>query len=44
MFIAFALALLIIRVTSIDQNLFHDRWSILAGIVIMFIVGIIDDY
>jgi UDP-GlcNAc:undecaprenyl-phosphate GlcNAc-1-phosphate transferase len=44
MFIAFGLALLIVRLAKIDDNLFVSRWSILAGIVIMFLVGIFDDY
>jgi UDP-GlcNAc:undecaprenyl-phosphate GlcNAc-1-phosphate transferase len=44
MFIAFAIALLIMYLTKNDQNLFENRWSILTAIVIMFLVGIFDDY
>jgi UDP-GlcNAc:undecaprenyl-phosphate GlcNAc-1-phosphate transferase len=44
MFIAFAIALLIMFLTKNDQNLFENRWSILTAIVIMFLVGIFDDY
>ncbi len=44
MFIAFTLALLVARFANVDQSLFGERWSILAGIVIMFVVGIADDY
>jgi UDP-GlcNAc:undecaprenyl-phosphate GlcNAc-1-phosphate transferase len=44
MFIAFGLALLIVRLAKIDNSLFVSRWSILASIVIMFLVGIFDDY
>ncbi len=44
MFIAFGLALLVVRMANIDQNIFRERWSILAGIAIMVFVGIFDDF
>ena len=44
MFIAFAIALLIVFLTHQDQNIFIGRWSILFGMLIMFLVGIYDDY
>jgi UDP-GlcNAc:undecaprenyl-phosphate GlcNAc-1-phosphate transferase len=44
MFIAFAIGLLAVLITKTDYNLFIGRWSILLGIIIMFLVGIYDDY
>ncbi len=44
MFVAFAIALLVVGLTSTDKNLFQVRWSIIAGIAIMFFVGLYDDY
>jgi UDP-GlcNAc:undecaprenyl-phosphate GlcNAc-1-phosphate transferase len=44
MFIAIAIALLAILVTRSASSLFNTRWSILLGILIMFVVGIYDDY
>ncbi len=44
MFIAFAVALLIVLLTNSGQNLLKERWSILAGILVMFCIGVYDDF
>ena len=44
MFIAFAIALISVLLANTDKNLLQVRWSILAGIGIMFCVGVYDDF
>lgn len=44
MFIAFALTILVVSLINSEQKLLIGRWSILAGIAIMFFVGLYDDY
>lgn len=43
-FIAFAASLLVVWLTNTDHNLFSERWSILLAIVIMFSIGLYDDF
>ena len=43
-FIAFAISLLISSMTITDQKLLVGRWSILVGILIMFLIGLYDDF
>jgi UDP-GlcNAc:undecaprenyl-phosphate GlcNAc-1-phosphate transferase len=44
MFIAFGTSLLVVWLTNTDQKLFIDRWSIIIGIIIMFAIGLYDDF
>jgi UDP-GlcNAc:undecaprenyl-phosphate GlcNAc-1-phosphate transferase len=44
MFVAFVCALLVVLWTDSAQNILANRWSILAGIMIMFLVGVYDDF
>jgi UDP-GlcNAc:undecaprenyl-phosphate GlcNAc-1-phosphate transferase len=44
MFISLAITLLIVSLFGNDHNLFSQRWSILLGVVIMFVVGLYDDF
>jgi UDP-GlcNAc:undecaprenyl-phosphate/decaprenyl-phosphate GlcNAc-1-phosphate transferase len=44
MFIAFAVSILVIELGNKGQNLFMGRWSILIGILIMFSIGLYDDF
>ena len=44
MFIALAITLLLSLWINRSQHLFIDRWSILVGMLIMFSIGIIDDF
>ena len=43
-FLAFAITLLLAQVTNTSQNLLRDRWSILVAVLIMFSVGLYDDF
>ena len=43
-FVAFAISLLVVWLTNIDRDLFSVRWSILLSIVIMFSIGLYDDF
>lgn len=43
-FVAFAISLLVVWLTKIDRDLFSIRWSILLSIVIMFSIGLYDDF
>lgn len=42
-FMAVLLTFGVTLLTRTDSNLFSNRWSILAGITLMFLVGVIDD-
>ena len=44
MFLAVAISLIILLLVHKDQNIFQLRWSILVGILIMFCVGLYDDF
>src|SRR4030042_2695957 len=44
MFGALIIALLVSYLTNDDSILLTQRWSILVGIIIMFSVGLVDDY
>ncbi|MFZ2097525.1 MAG: hypothetical protein WAV05_12880 [Anaerolineales bacterium] len=44
MFASLVISLFIIWLTNTDHHIFIDRWSILLGIVIMFLVGLYDDF
>ena len=44
MFIAFGVSLLAVRLINSDQTLFNQRWSILISMVIMFAIGLYDDF
>jgi UDP-GlcNAc:undecaprenyl-phosphate GlcNAc-1-phosphate transferase len=44
MFISLAFTLLIIGLTKTDHNIFPQRWSIILGVVIVFVVGLYDDF
>lgn len=43
-FIAFAASLMVVWLTNTDHILFSERWSILLAIVIMFSIGLYDDF
>jgi UDP-GlcNAc:undecaprenyl-phosphate GlcNAc-1-phosphate transferase len=44
MFISFTLAILALWLIGADHNMFQQRWSIFVGVVIMFAVGLYDDF
>ena len=44
MFISFTLAILALWLIGADHNMFQQRWSIFIGVVIMFAVGLYDDF
>jgi UDP-GlcNAc:undecaprenyl-phosphate GlcNAc-1-phosphate transferase len=44
MFASLILTLIILWLANVDQNLFIQRWSILLGVIIMFMVGLYDDF
>ncbi len=44
MFIAFGISILVIWIIKLDQKVFLDRWSILIGMAIMFVIGVYDDF
>ncbi len=44
MFIAFWVSLLVVYLFDKNHNLFITRWSILAAVVIMFAIGMYDDF
>jgi UDP-GlcNAc:undecaprenyl-phosphate GlcNAc-1-phosphate transferase len=43
-FIAFAVSLIVIELSKSDHSLLTERWSILLGIIIMFSIGLYDDF
>ncbi len=44
MFLAFGVALLAVFYFGFDKNIFITRWSIMVAVVIMFSVGLYDDF
>jgi UDP-GlcNAc:undecaprenyl-phosphate GlcNAc-1-phosphate transferase len=44
MFASLVISLFIIWLTNTDHHILIDRWSILLGIVIMFLIGLYDDF
>ncbi len=44
MFLAFGLALVAVFIFGSDKNIFVTRWSIMVAVVIMFSVGLYDDF